>query len=125
MKKLITIIIIGLSFYSCAKDGFVTETVNVSFDMQDNSMKYGSEIWKVNLDPETKEPINKVGLERTEYGFVIKSKERIVELTLLNDFTDYEVNYIDPFNIEVFNDSELDALFYWFEVIELELTFLK
>lgn len=124
MKKLITIIIIGLSFYSCSDKDVLQEKVNVSFDMEDNVMKYGENDWILNLDLISKKPVNEVGLERTDYGFKLTSKKHVLTLKLLNNGFDYKVEYINRFTLKVTSEDNLDSLFYWREIINVELNII-
>ena len=125
MKKLITIIIIGLSFYSCKMEEPNTETITVVFDMQDNIVNYDNEGWIMNLDLETKERVNQVSLQRTNEGFLVRSAYSIYKLEIVTDTHPYQVDYSDTYNVNVSNQNNLDYLFYWHEVIELRLTLLN
>lgn len=122
MKTFIKIIIIGLSLYSCSIEDVSPNEITVLFDMEDNVVKYDSEDWVLNLDPETKNRINKIGLERTEYGFVLKSAFPITSVEIKNKSFKYTVDYEDPFNVKVTNNNDLQLLFYWHEVIELSIS---
>jgi len=129
MKKLITIIIIGLSFYSCQSseysDNLGTEEITVLFDMQDNVMNYDNKGWKMNVDLPTGDRVNEVSLERTDYGFIVKSFYKCYKLVIVTGSDNYNVDYTDGYSIEVTNKDNLDSLFYWNEVIELRLTLLN
>jgi len=129
MKKLITIIIIGLSFCSCQSseysDNLGTEEITVLFDMQDNVMNYDEQGWKVNIDLYTGDRINEVSLERTDYGFIVKSFYKCYKLVLVTGSEEYKVDYTDGYSIEVTNKDNLDSFFYWNEVVELRLTLLN
>lgn len=125
MKKLITIIIIGLSFYSCKMEKPNTEVIKVVFDMQDNIVNYDNEGWVMNLDLETKERVNQVSLQRTNEGFLVRSAYSIYKLEIVTDSHPYQVDYSDTYNVNVSNQNNLDYLFYWHEVIELRLTLLN
>ena len=129
MKKLITIIIIVLSFCSCQSseysDNLGTEEITVLFDMQDNVMNYDEQGWKVNIDLYTGDRINEVSLERTDYGFIVKSFYKCYKLVLVTGSEEYKVDYTDGYSIEVTNKDNLDSFFYWNEVVELRLTLLN
>lgn len=125
MKKLITIIIIGLSFYSCTVDNSRnagTQDITVFFDMEDNVMNYDTQGWVMNLDPLTKDRINEVSLQRTSYGFILKSFYLVDKLVVVKGLEKYTVDYTDVYSIKVTSKDNLDSFFYWNEVIELKLT---
>jgi len=121
----IIVLFIALSFASCCSaDDDLREPKIVSFecDTQDNIIRL-SGVWVTNIGDDG-EKSSSVGFWRISPTFKIQSDDEITSLELHKFNYDYYVNFIDPYNVEIYSDY-WEEYFLNTDVVSITILILK